>query len=450
MNTNPVFSRRSLLHRFGAGSAVLPFLMNLPSVARANEQIPKKRLVVIFSPDGVVKKNFWPTASGPLLTPGPVQVKTELPEILRPFEPFQNQLITMKGISNKVRGDGDGHMRGIGCLLTGIELLPGNIQGGSHTPAGWASGLSIDQEIKTFLQSKPISSTRFGSLEFGVLVPNRADTWSRMVYAGSNQPIPPIDDPYRMFQKLYGTTTDQENLKSVLDDLQADLKQVARSLPAEDRDILEKHTTFVEEFERELSSSYDVDAHMIPTLEAGIIDQNDDMPKISRMQIELLVSSLAADFARVITLQYTGSVGQPRFKWLGIDEGQHGLSHKPNSDNDAQEKLTKINTWYAHEIAHLARRLAETPEPGGNGSLLDNTTIVWTNELGEGNSHSHADIPFVMLGGGLGFNGGNALQFGDVPHNRLLLSIAHAMGHTELDTFGSPDFCTDGPLTGLT
>jgi hypothetical protein len=449
VNTNSIFSRRSLLHRFGAGSAVLPFLSNLPIFANSNKDIPKQRLIIIFSPDGVVKKNFWP-ASGPLRTPGPVQVKTELPEILQPFEPFRNQLITLKGISNKVRGDGDGHMRGIGCLLTGIELLPGNIQGGSHTPAGWASGLSIDQEIAGFLQSTPATSTRFGSLEFGVLVPNRADTWSRMVYAGSNQPIPPIDDPYRMFQKLYGNTKDQENLKSVLDDLQADLKQVARSLPAEDRNILEKHTTFVEEFEKELSSSYDVDSHMIPSLEEGIVDQNDDMPKISRMQIELLVSSLAADFARVITLQYTGSVGQPRFKWLGIDEGQHGLSHKPNSDKDAQEKLTQINTWYANEIAHLAKRLAETPEPYGNGSLLDNTTIVWTNELGEGNSHSHADIPFVMLGGGLGFKGGRALQFSDVPHNRLLLSIAHAMGHTKIDTFGSPDFCADGPLTGLT
>jgi hypothetical protein len=94
-------------------------------------------------------------------------------------------------------------MRGIGCLLTGIELFPGNIQGGSHTPAGWASGISIDQEIKNFLQPTR-DATRFGSLEFGVMVPDRADTWTRMVYAGPNKPIAPIDDPYQMFAKLYG------------------------------------------------------------------------------------------------------------------------------------------------------------------------------------------------------------------------------------------------------
>ncbi len=66
------------------------------------------------------------------------------------------------------------------CLLTGIELFPGNIQGGSDTPAGWAKGISIDQEIKNFFQSRDESRTRFGSLEFGVAVPDRADPWTRM------------------------------------------------------------------------------------------------------------------------------------------------------------------------------------------------------------------------------------------------------------------------------
>jgi hypothetical protein len=136
-------------------------------------------------------------------------------------------------------------------------------------------------------------------------------------------------------------------------------------------------------------------------------------------------------------------------KWLGIDEGQHELSHEPNSNEAAQDKLTKIDAWYAGEIAHLAKRLAETPEPGGAGSLLDHTTILWTNELGEGNSHSLDDIPWVLVGGGLGFTMGRALQFPGVPHNRLHLAVAHAMGHEGLVRFGNPDYCGDGPLTGL-
>jgi hypothetical protein len=434
-------SRRNLLRRLGVGSAVLPFLGNLPSLAAATA-VPKQRLVVVFSPDGVVKKNFWPAESGAF-------GNRDLPSILAPFTPFKDRLLTLKGVNNKVTGDGDGHMRGMGCLLTGIELLPGNVQGGSDTPAGWASGISIDQEIKHHLQANPGLATRFGSLEFGVLVPNKADTWTRMVYAGPNKPVAPIDDPYQMFAKLYGETRDRESMRSVLDEVREDLARVTAAIPAEDRRILEEHAALVRDLERDLANQRTAVAHPVPTLEQGVIEQNDQMPRISRMQIELLVSALAADFTRVATLQYTNSVGQPRMTWLGVDEGQHELSHEPNSDESAQEKLTKINTWYAGEIAHLAKRLAETPEPAGDGSLLDHTTIVWTNELGEGNSHSRNDIPWVLVGGGLGVATGRALEFSGVPHNRFLITLAHAMGHTSLVRFGNPDHCGEGPLTGL-
>ena len=184
--------------------------MNLPSLGFANQQRRKQRLVVMFSPNGVVPSAFWPDEEGSSF---------QLKESLKPLEPFRDRTLILHGVCDKLRGDGDNHMRGMGCLLTGIELFPGNIQGGSDTPAGWAKGLSIDQEIKNHLQSKPETRTRFGSLELGVMVPDRADTWTRMVYAGPNKPIAPIDDPYQMFAKLYGRMKDQESLKSILDDL---------------------------------------------------------------------------------------------------------------------------------------------------------------------------------------------------------------------------------------
>src|SRR4029077_2355714 len=137
---------------------------------------------------------FWPDAEGMLTEP-------MLKESLKPLAPFRDKTLILHGLCDKVRGDGDSHMRGIGCLLTGIELFPGNIQGGSHTPAGWASGQSVDQEIKGVLRRHPAPTTRFGSLEFGVMVPDRADIWTRMVYSGPNRPIAPIDNPYQMFNK---------------------------------------------------------------------------------------------------------------------------------------------------------------------------------------------------------------------------------------------------------
>jgi hypothetical protein len=434
-------NRRDFLRDLGIGAAALPFVLNLPSLGFANQARRKQRLVVMFSPNGVVPPAFWPDEEGEKFT---------LKESLKPLEPLKARTLILRGVCDKVRGDGDAHMRGMGCLLTGVELFPGNIQGGSDTPAGWAKGLSIDQEIRSFLQKDAATCTRFGSLEFGVLVPERADTWTRMVYAGGNKPIAPIDDPYQMFGKLYGQTKDRETLASVLDDLKDDLKKVSSHVSAADRKLLDEHATFVREMEQELKAAKEQkNSHPIPVIEPGVKAQNDNIPKISKMQIDLMVNSFAADFARVATLQYTNSVGGARMRWLGIDEGHHEMSHEPDSNAKVQDKLTRINKWFCEQMAYLAKRLAETPEPGGSGSLLDNTLIVWTNELGKGNSHTLDNIPFVLLGNGLNFKMGRSLKYPKLPHNRLLISLAHGFGH-RIEKFGNPNFCAGGPLTNLT
>ena len=201
MKTN--IYRREFLR--GAGSFALAF-PGLSSWCGLNWAIPdfqpgeKKRLVVMFSPNGMVRDGFWPKTEGP---------DFEMDQVLKPLESLREKTLVIHGICNKVRGDGDNHMRGMSCLLTGNELFPGNIQGGSHKPAGWAKGISIDQEIKNFLQANEATRTRFGTLEFGVRVPNKADPWTRMVYAGPNKPVAPITDPYRMYEKMYGKVKDR-------------------------------------------------------------------------------------------------------------------------------------------------------------------------------------------------------------------------------------------------
>jgi hypothetical protein len=434
---NPLH-RREFLRRAGLSAAVLPFITGLPSLSLAAPARPRQRLVVVFSPNGTIPSEFWPDETGRDFA---------LKRILAPLAPHRERLLTLQGVSNRIRGDGDGHMRGMSCLLTAIELLPGNIMGGSGQPAGWASGISIDQEIRNFFQSRENTRTRFGSLEFGVGVQDRADPWTRMSYAGAGKPVAPISDPYQMYEKLYGRTKDRESLRSVLDPLRGELSRVRGLVGAEDRRMLEEHETLVRQLERELADGIGADFRLAPPeLERGVAaDQNDQVPRLSRMQIDLLVNSLANDMARVATLQYTKSVGGARMSWLGISDGHHGLSHEPDSDAAAREKLIKINEWFAGEVRYLADRLAATPEPGGGGSMLDHTLIVWTNELGKGNSHTLDNIPFVMLGGGFGFGMGRALKFEKVPHNRLHLALAHAVGH-RIEIFGKADLSAEGPL----
>src|SRR5947199_1883573 len=101
-------TRREFIRDLGIGTAALPFVLNLPSLGFANQQRRKQRLVVLFSPNGVVPDAFWPSEEGKL---------GALKDILKPLEPFKDRMLTLQGVCDKVRGDGDNHMRGIGCLL---------------------------------------------------------------------------------------------------------------------------------------------------------------------------------------------------------------------------------------------------------------------------------------------------------------------------------------------
>ena len=430
-------NRRDFLRKLGISSASLPFLTGLPGFASTRSDGRKQRIIFMFSPNGTLPDKFWPGGDGKLVNS----------KILSCLAPFENQTAVLKGLSNRVGGDGDRHMRGMSCLLTGARLHPGNIQGGSESPAGWASAISIDQELKNFLQKNEATRTRFGSLEVGVAVPDRADPWTRMSYAGSNQPLAPLDDPYQMLNKLYGQSKDREAYASVIDALGSDLKKISKTVGAEDRHLLEQHLTLVREMEQEMAAAAKSGklVHPEPELDPNIELTNDNTPQLARMQMDLLVNAMANDMTRVGTLQFMRSVGQARMRWLGIEDGHHSLSHEPDKNEGAQAKLEKINIWFAQQLAYLAKRLRDTPEPGGNGNMLDNTSIVWVNELGKGNTHTLDNIPFVIVGGGCNIKSGYRQVGNNVPHNRLLLTLAQSMGHN-ITTFGEEKWCKDGAL----
>lgn len=432
------FRRREFLRELGISAAALPFLTGLPSITGAPAPQKRQRLVIMFSPNGTLPNEFWPDEQGAAFS---------FKSILKPLEAYKDRMLILHGVGNQVRGDGDNHMRGMSCLLTCDELLKGNIMGGGGNPAGWAGNISIDQEIKNHLQSRPETRTRFGSLEFGVAVPDRADPWTRMCYAGANQPIAPMDDPHQVLKRVYGRMKDKESLVSILDDVRADLKRVSSKLSARDKALLDQHMELVRGLEQDLEAADKAGAlnHPVPDVDPTLELVNDNTPQISRIQIDLLVNSLANDMARVATLQYMRSVGMAQMRWLGVEEGHHSLSHDPDDNKDSYEKLKKINTWFAGEFAYMAKRLSETPEPAGEGSMLDNTLLVWTNELGKGNSHTLDNIPCVMVGGGFGFQMGRSMKFEKAAHNRLWMSIAQAMGHN-LTTFGKAELCAGGAL----
>jgi hypothetical protein len=436
---NSFIHRRDFLTSAASSFAALYGLGKLPWMmpSTAGQLSSKKRLVIVFSPNGMVSEGFWPQREG---------ADYEMTSVLQPFEDFREKMLIVKGICNFVRGDGDGHMRGMSCLLTGNELFPGNIQGGSDTPAGWCKGISIDQEIKNFLQSQDSTRTRFGSLEFGVLVHNEANPWTRMVYAGPNQPVAPISDPYRMYDKLHGSNKDRENLRNVLGLVEEDLNRLARANDPSQQHLLELNREYVRQMESDIAQSLQQSGKLIPLqMPRELPLKPTNMPEISNVQIDLLVNGFVNDLNRVATLQFTQSVGDLRMSWLDVKEGHHHLSHEPDSNEDAQDKLRRINTWYAEQIAYLVKMLSQTKEPGTDQPMLDNTLIVWTNELGHGSSHTLNNLPMVLIGGGFGFEMGRYAKVDKVSTTRLWLAIANAMGH-KIDTFGMAELCKDGPI----
>ena len=116
--------RRQFIQDMGFSAASLPLLMGLPAFSHASTNAPKQRMIVVFSPNGTIPGDFWPDEAGK---------DFKLKRIMDSLQPYQDQMLILKGICDQIKGDGDSHMRGMSCLLTGIELLPGNIQGGSHT-----------------------------------------------------------------------------------------------------------------------------------------------------------------------------------------------------------------------------------------------------------------------------------------------------------------------------
>lgn len=363
----------------------------------------------------------------------------------------------MTGINNQaaLNGPGDDHQRGMGTMLTGIELQPGTYQGGCTTcpAAGWAGGPSIDQVVA----QKVGTATKLASMEFGVNV-GGSDDWSRMSYSGAGTPMPPEDDPTAAYTRLFSDlNADPQGQKLliaqrhlVLTSIMADAQKLRGTVSSSDQMKLDQHISSLNTINAHLDQVVAVGGDcQQPAAFAPFSDINDpaNFQAIGKLQMDMLVMALTCDITRVASLQWTRSVGDVVMGWLGATSGHHTLSHTPDTDSVSQATLVSINNFYAQQLAYLIGQMKMIQE--GTGTLFDNTVILWCNELAIGNVHSHNDMRFLLAGScGGSFQTGRYLNITDgSPHNNLLVSLANAMG-LGLTTFGNPAYCT-GPLAGL-
>jgi hypothetical protein len=440
--------RRTFLRGAAGAVIALPFLEAMLPRRAAAAPGAAKRFIVMFSPNGTIASNWIPTrgATG-------ADSDFSLSPILAPLASHQADLIIVEGL-NQQGGGGDGHQNGIGGMLTGAPLDDGPFAGVGAPPAGWATGPSVDQRIADGLAE----STQLRSLELGVQV-GAADNWGRMCYRAGNQPLVPLDEPADVYANVFSDLHTDPTLlarlrkrrQSILDTVGSQYLRLTAQLGRADRQRLEQHLAAVREIETRLTSDLVVSnaACQDPRLTQVQSQANDSFPEVGALQMDLLTMALACDLTRVASLQWSRSVSQVQFTWLGIQEGHHALSHRSDSDLAALDKLTRINTWYASQLASLIERLKNTPD-GLGGTLFDGSLMLWCNELSKGNTHSRLGAHYVLAG-----DAGGALRTGryvnydgqSLPHNNLLLSLINAMGVPET-SFGKADWCT-GTLTEL-
>jgi hypothetical protein len=436
--------RRNFLR--GAGlSALLPYLPSLGCSTPETGAIGRtsaaatdgpKRFVVFYTPNGFVMDDWRPDGSDTALD-------LSRSPILEPLAPHAADMICIDGLDLN-SAENQNHP------ISSLALLTGSPVEGERT----MSGISIDQAIAEQIGG----DTALRSLELGV----QTRGFHTICSSGYNRPLPMADDPAEVFDRLFGDATadpDEADLlrarrRSVLDGVGGELSARADRAGGDDRLRLEAHLDAVRDLENRLDSMRSASAGCtVPARPTVDPRANDSYPEVGRAQMDLLAMSFACDLTRVATLQWSYAGSQTVFRWLGIDADHHEIAHA-NSD-----QFTESQRWYAEQLAYLIERLKAIPE--GDGTVFDNTCIVWVNELGMAGSHDTGNVPFTLAG-----SAGGALRTGRyldiagdhswgcrasnsacVPHNDLWVSMLRAYG-VDADTFGAPDCCT-GALPGL-
>ena len=427
-------SRRDILKKLGLAASFAPFLPLLEAeVANAQAAAPK-RLILCSYNHGMLRDSWKPTGSGKNFNLNSTMHAA--------FQPFKNKMIVFDNLFH-LRSEGDNHFGGMNTMWTGA--------GSREFPGGPKEGLSAGISVDQFLVNRLNPTTPFSSLQFGVASRKEMQGNSRNIYAGPITPLAPEREPIKMFDRIFSGANGEspelmalrEQRKSVLDKLTKDLNRIRNRVSASDQQKIESHLDAVRsvEIRNNASTSGACDLPERPNIIAP--DENDNMPIISPLMIDMMVASLKCDITRFASLQFSVAINNTRFNWLTgdngqpINEGHHNLSHSPLGTPGFRD-YERGTRWYMEQIASLLKRLDETPE--GNGTMLDNSLVILGSEVSLGNNHGREPMPYVAFGGlGGSVDTGQFLDLRGETHCRLLTTICHAFGQRDVQQFGLMD-----------
>jgi len=423
--TKKAIPRRAMLRGFGAALALPMLDAMIPAMANTAPK-PIKRLGIVYVPNGM-RMDHW--------TPSTVGDGFEFPSILKPMEPFREQLQIISGLHG-VDGEGP-HARASTRFLTGVASTRDN---GSNLRAG----ISMDQIAGRFLGNE----TQLSTLELAIDGRDFAGSCDEgfscaytntITWANETTPLPMENNPRAIFERLFGDTgsTDPKVRRarlskdaSLLDSVTQRAQDLSRQLGASDQTKLGQYLEAVRDVERRIQMAEAQSDRELPVVDqpAGIPDT---FAEHARLMFDMMALAWETDMTRVATFMMGREITGRTYAEIGVPDAHHPISHHQR-DPVKLEKLLKINQYHMTFFAEFLDRLRTSED--ANGSLLDSSMIVYGAGMADSNSHYSRELP-IMLAGNVA-HGGYHLQYPEVtPLSNMHLGLLDKLG-TPIESLG--------------
>ena len=429
--TKKYIPRRTFIRGVGATFA-LPLLDAMVPAVTALSKTPAmgpKRLGYVFMPMGCDQSRWTPRSEKSL---------DKLSPILDSLKEVKNDLTVFTNMELRPAYPGS-HATSNSSFLSAARAKP-------TESSDYYLGTTADQ-----VAAKEIGQdTQLPSIELAMdimQIVGQCDNGYACVYQNNlswsspTTPLPAEAHPRIVFENLFGEggtrEERQEVLKkrsSLLDSIVADMNRIKQDLGASDQAKVTDYLDAIREVERRIQKAEsDSNDNPLPDLDrpVGVPVSYADH---ARLMFDLQLLAYQGDITRIATFQIARETSNRSYPEIGVPDPHHPLSHH-GDDPDKIARMSKINAFHVSLYAEYLEKLKNTPE--GNGSLLDNSLILYGSGIGNPNVHDHTNLPIIVAGGSSGGMKGNRHIRYDkpTPLANLHLTLLEKMG-VKIDSFG--------------
>jgi hypothetical protein len=441
-----MISRRKFL-RAGGATMALPFLHSAPEAmaAASKGQKPDKKLVIMYIPNGIVRRCFFPgeeEATLPGFVGGFNADKTkdqkrqqneagiyplELTSTMQPLQEHTKDVTLITGLDRTFKNGQDVHAQGASCYLTSLSPAQAAAQGIRHP-----NGRSLDQVIGDKVGHK----TALNTIEIGCngfRAPKEPIEFDNISWYGPGEIAPSIRDPRKLYDRLFSKDSFRAHVTDVSDLVLADARSLSGKLSSEDRETMDEFMTMVRDVEvrmaklEKLMANADVKVPKTEILPRG---------EYIRLQADLMLLAFQMGITNISTFM----IGPERWDATLMYEGvfdkpvqHHNMTH--NQKGDGYLGVQKIDIFHMQQYAYVLKRMKEIKESDGS-TMLDNSLVTYGAALGDGATHQFYDLPMIIAGGGQGqIKQGRFIKSkSGTLNSNLWLTLAKLMG-LEMDSF---------------